>query len=256
MKKLTSLALSCITILIAPIFVSISQAQETEQGDLTYIISDNVSPSNFTEYEQWIKEFKALADETGAPNYGVGQNNEGLSFFIPAGKTWADFGEMEKTFGEWFAKNPNVLELDKKYGHTRNFSESSLWRHNPYQTYVPDGYDNSVERTYSRVGSNWIKSGQMEKANEIIAEYLAAWTEAGISESTRAYWNVFGEEQSCVAFVTSYASREAWVNSRKEVLEKVGEAKLNQLQSKWNSILRKREESESFDRPDLTHWDQ
>lgn len=252
------LAQLCFVLIFAPVFTTISHAQdtETEPGDLIFIISDNVSPNNIAEYEQWIKEFKALADATGAPNYGVGQNNEGMSFYMNAGKTWADFGEMEKKFGQWFSENPKAIALNKKYEHTRNYSQTSLWRHNPLQTYAPEGYDNSVERKYTRVGSNWIKSGQEEKANEIIAEYKAAWTEAGISESTRTYWNIFGEEQSCVAFVTSYESREAWVNSRKEILEKVGEAKLNELRNKWSSILRKEEESESTDRPDLSHWEQ
>jgi len=256
MKKLTALLSFCVAISIALLFISSSQAQDagSEQGNLTYILSENVSPSNLGEYEQWLKEFKSIADQTGAPNYGIGQNNEGMSIFIPAGKTWADFGEMEKKFGDWFAKNPKIKDLENKYGHTVDFTVTSLWRHSPSQTYIPKGYDNTIQRPYTRVESNWIKSGQMEKAKEIIAEYLATWTKAGISESTRTYWNVFGEEQSCVAFVTSYASREAWVNSRKEILEKVGEAKLTELQNKWNSVLRKMAESETIDRPDLAHW--
>ena len=102
-----------------------------------------------------------------------------------AGKTWSDFGEMEKAFGNWFSKNPKAMELEKKYGHTRNYSETTLWRHHPSLSYVPEGYDNSVERTYTRVGSYWLKSGQEEKSRAIIVEYLETWTEAGINESTR-----------------------------------------------------------------------
>ena len=255
MKNLANLKATCLVLLFSPLFILSTYAQDAdnEQGDLIFIITDNVSPSNFAEYEQWIKEFKTLADETGAPNYDVGRNNEGMSFFINAGKTWADFGEMEKKFDQWLSENPKVLELEKKHNHTVNYSERSLWRHNPSQSYVPEGYDDSVERKYTRVGRNWIKSGYMEKAKEIIADYQSTWTEAGISESTRTYWNVFGEEQTCIAFVTSYESREAWVNSRKEVAEKVGETKLKELQSNWNSVLRKEEELESFDRPDLAH---
>ena len=56
---------------------------------------------------------------------------------------------------------------------------------------------------------------------------MAEWTSAGISVSTNMYWNVFGEEQACVVFVTSYANPEAWRASRAEINEKVGESKIN-----------------------------
>jgi len=247
-----------IAILVSPSFMLSAYAQdaENEQGDLTFIISDNVSPSNFAEYEQWIKEFKALADETGAPDYGVAKNEQGMSFFMNVGKNMAGYDELNKKFGEWFGTNPKAEELNKKYGNTRNFSKTSLWRHNPAQSYVPEGYDNTVSRTYTRVITNWIKSGQTEKANEIIGEYLAEWTRAGIGASTNTYWNVFGEEQACVVFVTSYESTDAWMTSRAEVFEKVGEAKLNELENKFNTVLRKQEQSESFGRPDLAHSNQ
>jgi hypothetical protein len=169
------------------------------------------------------------------------------------GKTMAGYDELNKKFGEWFKNNPKAMELEKKYGHTRNFGQTFLWRHNPSQSYVPEGYDNTVERKYTRVSNDWIKFGYTEEANEIIAEFKATWTKTGIRASTNTYWNVFGEEQACVAFVTSYENREAWIASRKEISDKVGEAKLNKLQSQWNSILRKQEEIESFGRPDLAH---
>ena len=247
-----------IAILVSPTFLLSVYAQDTEveQGDLTFIISDNVSPSNFAEYEQWIKEFKALADETGAPDYFVSRNDQGMSFFMNIGKTMAGYDELNKKFGEWFSNNPKVMELDEKYEHTRNYSRTSLWRHNPAQSYVPEGYDNTVSRTYTRVFTNWIKSGQTEKTNEIIGEYLAEWTRAGISASTNTYWNVFGEEQACVVFVTSYANPEAWWASRAEINEKVGESKLKELENKLNAVMRKQEQSESFGRPDLAHTNQ
>ena len=96
----------------------------------------------------------------------------------------------------------------------------------------------------------------MEKANEIIGEFVAAWTKAGIKASTNTYWNVFGEEQACVAFVTSHENFEAWVANRAEVNEKVGKDKLNELRTKLGAISRKIEVSESFGRPDLAHSNQ
>jgi len=131
-----------------------------------------------------------------------------------------------------------------------------LWRHNPAQSYVPEGYDNTASRTYTRVHTNWIKSGQTQKANEIIGEFKAEWTRAGISASTNTYWNVFGEEQACVVFVTSYENAGAWIAGQAEVNEKVGEAKLTEIVNKWNAVLRKEEQSESFGRPDLAHPNQ
>jgi len=255
MKNLKTLKTILIAVLVIS-FISLSsyaQDSESEPGNLIFIIADNVSPSNFAEYEQWIKEFKELADATGAPGYGVGRNDQGMSFFMNVGKTMAGFDELNKKFGEWFANNPKAMELEMKYGHTRNYSKNSLWRHNPGQSYVPAGYDNTVTRTYTDVFTGWIKSGQVEKANETIAEYVAAWTKAGISASTNTYWNVFGEEQACVVFVTSYTDFGAYAAGRQEVYEKVGEAKLNELESKLNSVLRKSESSQSTGRPDLAH---
>lgn len=256
MKKLTSFAQICIALLFVLITITELQAQDTEseKGNLIYIISDYVSPSNLEEYEQWIKEFKVLADETGFPNYAVSQSDEGMGFFMNIGKTWSGFDELEKSMEEWFPKNPKAMELEKKYGHTRNYSKNSLWRHSPLHSYTPESYDASIERNYMRISLNWIKSGHMEKAKEILAEYKATWTAAGISSQTNGYWNVFGEELSCIGLVTAYESREAWVNSRKEIFEKIGEPKLMELRSKWMSVLRKREESELYGRPELAHW--
>ncbi len=255
MKNIKTLKANLIAVLIIP-FISLgsyAQDPESEQGNLIFIITDNVSPSNFAEYEQWIKEFKELTDATGAPGYGVGRNEEGMSYFMNVGKTMAGYDELNKKFGDWFTNNPKAMELEVKYGHTRNYSTTSLWRHNPSQSYVPAGYDNTVTRTYTDVFTGWIKSGMVEKANEIIAEYVAEWTKAGISASTNTYWNVFGEEQACVVFVASYTDFAAYAIGKNEVYEKVGEAKLNELESKFNSVLRKSESSQSTGRPDLAH---
>ncbi len=244
-----------VALFAAPLIQSTSYAQEAEaeQGNMVWILSQNVSPSNIGVYETWLKEFKAIADETGAPGYGVASNDQGISIFLNIGKTMAGYDELNKKFGEWFAKNPNVGELQKKYAHSLDFSESSVWRHNPSQSYVPEGYDNSGNRPYTRITNVWINTGQMGKANDIIGEYVAEWTKSGIKASTNTYWNVFGEEQDCVAFVTNYESFDAWAASRAEVEEKVGQAKLNELQGKLGAISRRIEESESFGRPDLAH---
>ncbi len=257
MKKSTLFTIA-VVLFVAPLILSTGYAQEAEaeQGNMVWILSQNVSPNNMGVYETWLKEFKALADETGAPDYGVSSNEQGISIFLNIGNTMAGYDALNKKFGEWFANNPGVGELEKKYAHSLNFSESSVWRHNPSQSYVPEGYDNSVSRTYTRVTNVWINTGQMEKASEIIGEFVAAWTKAGIKASTNTYWNVFGEEQDCVAFVTSYESFDTWVADRAEVEEKVGNEKLNELRGKLGAISRKIEESESFGRPDLAHSNQ
>ncbi len=75
--KLTALKSNVIVVLFSPLFIFNTSAQnaDSEQGGMIFIIYDNVSPSNFAEYELWIKEFETLPDETGSPTYGVCKNN-------------------------------------------------------------------------------------------------------------------------------------------------------------------------------------
>jgi len=82
----------------APMILTTGYAQdaEEEQGNMVWILSQNVSPSNMSTYETWLKEFKAIADETGAPDYGVGSNEEGLSIFLNIGNTMAGYDELNK----------------------------------------------------------------------------------------------------------------------------------------------------------------
>ena len=242
-------------LLILPLAFTVSVAQEEdERGNLIHIISDKVSPSNFAEYEQWIKEFKMLADETGAPSYGVARNEDGMSYFQNVGKDMAGIDEMDKKWNEWSEANPKSGELWEKYSHTLTSRSVEIWRGNPGQSYYPEGWgDDNVERPYTRVDFNWLKIGHGAKAREVIAEYKAEWTKQGISSAVGTFWNVTGVEQPCVAFVSWYENRDAWLKANKEIGEKVGEERLNELSSKWNALIRKSETRESWDRSDLEH---
>ena len=107
--------------------------------------------------------------------------------------------------------------------------------------------------TYVRMYYGYVKAGSEKAVGEILAEFKAEWEKNQISQPYQVYWNVFGEEQTCVLVRTAYKDREAWLAEGKEVREKVGEEKLNDLMSRWNKQMRKWEEHENYPHPDLTH---
>ena len=230
-----------------------AQEADDSRGDLVFFVSDNVAPSDMEEYESLTKQFKKLADETNAPDYFVNFNGSSMNYGIVLGKDLADVEEYNKAWETWSEANPASLELAAKYAHTVQYSTSSLWRINPTDGYTPDGYDNTIDRPYVRAEQNYINSGQVKKAKEVIAEFKAEWEKQQISYRVAAVWNVFGEEQACVRFVTWYKDKADWLASQNEVSEKVSKEKLDDLNNKWNSVLRKRVEIELIAKPDLGH---
>lgn len=256
MKKFKNLkGIVTLTFLMFSVFFLSCNAQESDdsRGDLVFFVSDNVAPSDMEEYESWIKQFKKLADETNAPDYFVNFNGSSMNYGRVLGKDLADVDEYNKAWETWSEANPASLELAEKYAHTVQYSTSSLWRMNPTDSYMPDGYDNTIKRPYVRLEQNYINSGQVKKAKEIIAEFKAEWEKQQISYRVATVWNVFGEEQACVRFVNWYKDRDDWLASQEEVKQKVSAEKLADLYSKWNSVLRKRIEIEVTARPDLGH---
>ena len=229
---------------------STAQDSDETKGDLVFLISDFVAPSDMGEYETWIKQFKKLADETNAPDYFVNFNGSTMNFGRIIGKDMSGLDELNEAWEKWSKANPKEVygkELLSKYSTTR------MWRMNPTDSYMPEEYDDSIERPYVRIEKNYILSGQVGKAKEIIAEYKAEWAKQKISYRVLSAWNLFGEEQACVQFVSWYKDKKDWLASQDEVMKKVGEAKLTELDSKWDSVLRKKEEMEVISRPDLSH---
>jgi len=240
-------------LLLSFIFIS-SHAQDTaEKGNLVFFISDYIAPKDYDKYETLTKEFKKLADETNAPAYFVNYNGSSMNFGFTLGEDLSDLDGLFKDFETWAKDNPKIEELDAKFSNIIQYNKTRLWREDPTVSYMPEGYDNTIARPYIRAERNYILPGQVKRAKEILAEYLAEWKKQKISYRVLAVWNVFGEEQPCVQFVSWYKDREDWLISRNEVNEKVGEAKLTELNNKWSSILRKREGLEITARPDLSH---
>ena len=254
--KSTIIARSILATLILVVLIianSYSQETETKEGVYIYLQEHIVSPQNSAEHTKWLKEFKAIADATGAPDYNVSSSDNGKTLFIAIGNSMAGYDEMTTKFGEWFKKNPAAGELQGKYGHTIDYSRDEVWRHSPLHSYTPAGYDNSVSRPYTRVSTVYIRPNGMKEVNVVIKNFKAAYTEAGISHAVRAYWNVFGEEQECVAIVESYENRQAWLDAEKEIRTKISSDKLKDLIQKWNALQRKSVTTESWDRPGLGH---
>ena len=230
-----------------------AQEADDSRGNLVFFVSDYVAPSDMVEYESWIKQFKKLADETNAPDYFVNFNGSSMNYGRVLGKDLADVDAYNKAWETWSEANPASLELAEKNAHTVQYSTSSLWRINPTDSYMPDGFDNTIDRPYVRIEHNYINSGQVRKAKEVIAEFKAEWEKQQISYRVATVWNVFGEEQACVRFVSWYKDRADWLASQNEVSEKVSKEKLADLDNKWNSLLRKRVEIEVTARPELGH---
>jgi hypothetical protein len=256
MMKSTIIARSILVTVISVFFFSAnsySQEPETKDGDYIYLQEHIVSPQNSEKHTKWLKEFKAIADATGAPDYNVSSSDQGKTLFIAIGNSMAGYDEMNAKFGEWFKNNPEAGELEEKYGHTIDYSRDEVWRHSPLHSYTPEGYDNSISRPYSRVSTIYIRPNGMKEVNEVIKNFKAAYTEAGITYAVRAYWNVFGEEQACVAIVQSFENRRAWLDAEKEVTTKIDPEKLKDLQQKWTALQRKSVTTESWSRPALGH---
>jgi len=245
------LAMLILVVLIIP--NSYSQEPETKDGVYIYLQEHIVSPQNTAEHTKWLTEFKAIADATGAPDYNVSSSDHGTTIFVTIGNSMVGYDEMNAKFEEWFQKNPGAGELQEKYGHTIDYSRDEVWRHSPLHSYTPAAYDNSVSRPYTRVSTVYIRPNGMTGVNEVIKNFKAAYTEAGISHAVRAYWNVFGEEQQCVAIVQSFENRQAWLDAEEEVSTKINPDKLKDLGQKWTALQRKSVTTESWNRAGLSH---
>ncbi len=252
-KKLLFGSLAVLVLMTAIITISYAQDDEDKRGNLVFFVSDFVEPSDMAEYELWAKEFKQLADKTSAPNFFVNYNGSSVNYGRVIGKDMASLDELHKEWGKWGKTNPQGDELMKKYGHTVQYTTTSLWRVNPTDSYKPEGYDDTIDRPYVRVNKNYIHYGKVQDAKAVIAEFVAEWTKQKISTRTLTVWNVFGEEQACVQFVSWYKNREDWLAGRKEVKDKVSEEKLKDLNKKFGALIRKEVSIEVWAKPGWGH---
>lgn len=230
------------------------EAKMDEKGDLIYVETEYVLPEYMEEYMQWGKEYKAIADRTNFRTFWVASGDDGtVSYAQSVGKNMSGVDEYGRQWDEWSKANPEVMELYEKYKHTISQRERSLWRHSPEFSYAPEGFERSGPPAYVRTYHGYVKAGSEKAVQELLEEFKAEWEKHKISQPYSVYWNVFGKEQTCLAVRTVYQDKEAWLAETKEVGEKIGEEKLNDLFSRWNKHMRKWEEHESYPHSDLTH---
>lgn len=233
-------------------FTAISQ--EEEKGDLFLVDIEYVSPDNYDEYEQWGKDFKKLADETKFKNFYVASNSQAFFYVWRLDGDIASIDAHGEAWGKWSDANPGVDEMNEKYKHTIEYRKRELWRIDMKHSYRPEGYEPSMDNTYTRQFFGYVKTGQGKAVAELLEEYAAEWKAKGISTPYTVYWNVFGLEQNCMLVVSSYKDRAAWVADGDEVNEKVGKDKIDAWNKRWNEIMRKMEVKESYPRYDLSHF--
>ena len=149
--------------------------------------------------------------------------------------------------------NPKTGELYEKYGSTVDYVTQSLWRHSPKYSYTPEA-EVDGNNTYTRLFRGYIKQGQNAAAGELMAEYKQLWEEHGFEVPYGVYFNIFGEEQTCMQIVQGFKDKAAWVAFDALVIEKIGQEKLNEMDRKWSQILRKMEASEVTPHPELSHF--
>lgn len=253
MRTLVLRNLLVVVLMAAIIITSSAQESEDKRGNLVSFHSEIIETSNMEEYDLWAKEFKQLADKTGAPDFFVNYNGTSVNYGTVIGKDLSSLDELNKKWSEWFKDNEQATELFKKYGHTVEFTTSSLWRVNPTESYTPEGYDDSIDRPYVRVNKNYLHYGKVSDAKKVIAEYVTEWSKQKISTRTLTAWNVFGEEHACVQFVSWYKNREDWLADRKEVKDKVSEEKLKELNKKFSALVRKEVTLEVWAKPEWGH---
>ncbi len=159
----------------------------------------------------------------------------------------------ESLYIEWAGANPELGELYEKRKHTVTSVEKKRWRHSPKFSHVPENYTEVANPSYARVYQGHVKFGHEKAVKELMKEFKDAWATAEISYPFNTYWNVYGEEGPRVVYRSVYKDVEDWAAEQKEVKEKIGEAKLNDLMTGWNEHIREWKSIESFPQPDLTH---
>ena len=248
MKKLKSILLTAALICIC------AMAVNAQKGNLIYVETEHVDPANRAEYVDWAKAYKELADKTAAPNFYVASNNKGYSYIHNIGTDYKSLDEFLAKRSAWYKANPEAGDLNDKYGHTVSYASRYLWRHSPKYSYAPENSDAvEMETPYTRFFAGYISTGKGSEVGKLLDEYKASWKEAGLENPYNVYWNVFGEESTCMLVVQSFKDRAAWVAYEAQVEAKISKEKLAEWQVKWSELLRRYEDREGQGHLDLSH---
>lgn len=232
----------------------LTTASNAQKGDLIYVETEYVAPSDRTEYVAWAKAYKELADKTAAPDFYVASNNNGYSYVHHLGTDFKSLDEFLEKRNAWFKANPEANDLAKKYGHTVSHASRYLWRHSPKYSYAPENNDaTEMETSYTRFFVGYINTGKGSEVGKLLDEYKAAWKEAGFDNPYNVYWNIFGEESACMLVVQSFKDHAAWAAYEAQVEAKISKEKLAEWQGKWGEVLRRYEDREGQGHMALSH---
>jgi|GEM_PF-5899539 len=254
MKKSSYLSQLCLVLAFLLFTVFPGFTQDDTRGDLVVVDAEYVSPEYLHDYVQWGKEFKALADKVNFRSFYVSSDDQAFYYVWPIGKDMSGIDKIDADFADLIKTNPEVVDMVKKYSHSMTHRTRVVWRHDPGNSYSPEGYDPNFKSTYSRFYTGYVKFGHSQAIKELMKEFKEIWASAGISHAYQAYWNVMGQEQPCVMYITAYKDRQSWVDEQNEVNEKIGMEKLQSLLDRWNSHIRKNVDAEGMERADLSHF--
>lgn len=229
------------------------ETEMEEKGDLWLVTTEYMDPSSRTDYLQWGKEYKKIADETQYRTFLVSSKNNAFNYAWNIGKTMGDLDEFIKDRDKWHKDHPEIETQFQKYHHSITSTKRALWRHNPDLSYQPAESAGSDENTYVRSYRAYVKFEHDAAIKDILKEFKEKWEEKKISTGYGVFWNVFGEDGPCVSIRTAYKDIAAWQADMDEVEEKIGEAELNDLMSRWSEHIRKGQTEEVFPRSELSH---
>ena len=247
--KLSNLLLTCLLVFS----LTILSAQEAEEkGDLFLVMTEYVAPEHISDYEQWGKDLKVLAERDGFRPFYVSQDMEAFYYVFNIGPELAGVDKLWADWEEWGKKEPKIGEMYNKYQYTMTHTKHSVWRHSPQYSFSPEGHEPPEKPTYSRAYMAWTKMGHHSEINKLLEEFKTTWTEKGMQSPYDVYFNVFGEDQGAVMIRSAYKDMPEWMAARDDNYAKAGETMMEMI-TKWNKHIRKHEENEGFPRMDLSH---
>lgn len=245
MKKLkhtTTLTLLCFIV-----------AFQVEAQNLVYVETEHVSPGHRTDYYNWAREYKELADETNGPDFYVASNSHGFSYIFNIGNNMASMDDHRKKMREWWQANPKTSELSEKYGHTVSKITRYLWRHDDELSY---DVESAGEDKYIRITVVNLKQGKGADARALLKEYKEAWTNANIDVDYHVYWNVFGLQGATFQVVQGFKDLSHYAAYESSLTEKIGKEKLDEWMTKWGELMMSYENNESWGHMELSHFNE
>ena len=236
--------------LVGILSITLTNAQESDQGDLIYLNIDVVAPENMIAYEQWNKEFMEAAKGLDMPTFWTFESGGQYTYASSIGKTIDGITEYNEKWETLTKENPSFGDLWSKYAYTVQSSRRELWRHHPELSYTPEN-PSSEDNNYVRAFVFWVKGGKMNEAMELLKEYKKAFEDAGIAEGYGVYRNVMGADGNQMTIRQGFRDPAHWGSAQKISQEKLGET-MGKLWTRWSQVIVKMEDNESWYRKEFS----